>query len=132
MSPSDRPAPESRPIEPEPAASAADGSPSPPGRRGVPVIIKAVTAVLLVTGMGAAVWFLGRRAWNDYRDYRDSWLAAEDSAPVGYIGANYRRSYHDKPVVFRHQEQGRTKLWAAKQEDGQPEFWDVTDADIVV
>src|SRR5262249_44481601 len=104
----------------------------PPSRPRVPAMLKAITTALLVAAIGVAVWFLGRRVWDEYRDYQDSWREAEDAAPVGYIGANYRRSYHDRPAVFLHQEQGRMKLWAGKKEDGQPEFWDVTDADIVV
>src|SRR5690348_1390062 len=116
MSPSDSPVPETKPIAPDPAASAPAGSSSPPPpRRGILVVFKAATTALLVVAIGAALWFLGRRAWDEYRDYQDSWRAAEDAAPVGFLGANYRRSYHDRPAVFLHQEQGRTKLWAAKK-----------------
>jgi hypothetical protein len=95
-------------------------------------VLKAVTTALLAAAIGVVAWLLLWRAWTEYRDYRDSWREAEDAAPVGYIGTNFRRSYHYKPAVFLHQEQGRTQLWAARKDDGQPEFWDVTDADIVV
>jgi len=133
MSPSESPTPEPKSIAPEFAASDPGESPSPPPPpRGIRVVLRVMTTALVVGALAALVWFVGRRAWNEYRDYQEASRAAEDAAPVGYIGVNYRRSYHYKPARFLLEEQGRTKLWASKKEDGQPEFWDVTDADIVV
>jgi hypothetical protein len=93
------------------------------------------TAALLAVAaaVAAGVWFaVGRKLWSEYRTLQDQVRAAEDSAPVGYIGLNYRRSYNDRPAVFHAEEGGRKLLFAAKGEGPTPDYYDVTDADIDV
>ena len=48
------------------------------------------------------------------------------------MGVSLRRTYNDKPPRFLDTSDGRKRLWAAKGPDGQPEFYDVTDAAFTV
>jgi hypothetical protein len=91
--------------------------------------------MLILAIVGPSAYVLGRfgtRLWAFYREYRETTQAAEDSAPVGYIGVHLRRSYNDRPARFLHEEDGRKLLWAAKGEDGRPRYYDVTGAAIRV
>lgn len=113
---------------PSPSASTTEATTSPKSW----TLPRAGKAIGFLVVLGAALWYFGPMAWEEIRDYQETLRSAEDTVPIGYLGTNYRRSYHDKPAQFHHQEGGRKLLWAAKKEDGQPEFYDVTDADIPV
>jgi hypothetical protein len=87
--------------------------------------------LLILAIAGPSAYFLSRfgtKLWGYYRDYRESTQAAEDSAPVGYLGVHLRKSYNDRPARFLHEAGGRKLLWAAKGEDGRPRYYDVTGA----
>ena len=113
----------------EPATSATPKPAESPrgGRRAS--IARLAIYLGLVAAIGAAVWFAyGRKIWSDYQDLRREVVASEDSAPVGYIGLNYRRSYNDRPLNFESRKDGRTLLFAAKGADGTTDYYDVTDS----
>jgi hypothetical protein len=74
------------------------------------------------------LWWFGRPLWEAYRGYREISQEAESTVPIGYVGVSLRRTYFDKPIRFFDTSTGRKRLWAAKGADGQPEFYDVTDA----
>jgi hypothetical protein len=87
----------------------------------------------VVAGGLAGLWFIvGRRFWSEYQNLRTETRATEASAPVGYVGLHYRRSYNDRPLVFHAEKDGRKLLFAAKGEGPTPEYYDVTEADIDV
>jgi hypothetical protein len=87
----------------------------------------------LGTALGVGLlWWVGRGAWSAFWEYREANQAAEETAPIGYIGVSLRRTYHDKPLRFFDTTGGRKRLWAAKGPDGQPGFYDVTDAAFAV
>jgi hypothetical protein len=106
------------------------GGPSPAPRRGIPTPAKLLIGAALVAAAGAAFWnYHGYKIWEEYKVLRTEIRASEDSAPVGYVGLNYRRSYNDRPVVFQTEKDGRKLLFAAKLEDGTVDHYDVTEAD---
>lgn len=112
-------------------SQAADAT-TPTPRRGRRALLRGVIALVIVV---PALWILGqagRRFYADFQDYRDIQREAEDTAPIGYVGVSLRRSYHDRPAQFLSEKEGRKLLWAAKGEDGQPESYDVTEADFAV
>jgi hypothetical protein len=83
----------------------------------------------IVGALGAGLlWWVGRGVWSTYQEYQSAYQEADEAAPIGYVGVSLRKSYHDKPVRFFETSGGRKRLWAAKGPDGQPEFYDVTDA----
>src|SRR5262249_25806081 len=84
-------------------------------------------AFCLILGAGL-LWWVGRGAWSAYWEYQEANQAAEEAAPIGYVGVSLRRTYYDKPPRFFDKSEGRKRLWAAKGADGLPEFYDVTDA----
>ena len=74
---------------------------------------------------------IGRNLASQYQSYWEARQAAEDNAPIGYLGLNPRRSYNDRAVVFLSENEGRTTLFAAKRGGGEPdEVYDVTEASI--
>lgn len=92
-------------------------------------IVLTVLGVALATGL---VWqAVGRDMANQFGRWREESRAAEDNAPVGYLGLNYRRSYNDRAPVFFTKKDGRTTLFAAKRGGGEPDdVYDVTDASV--
>ena len=109
---------------PEPTAPESTGRPSTPRR-----ILTFVVFTALAVGL---LWWLGHGTWSAYQEYRQASQGAEESAPVGYVGVSLRRTYNDKPPRFIDATGGRKRLWAARGADGQPEFYDVTDAAFAV
>src|SRR5436305_104858 len=92
-----------------------------------------VALYLFVLGLSAVILTpAARRFYAGYQAYRESQREAEDSVPIGYVGVSLRRSYHDRPTKFLTEREGRKLLWAAKGADGQPEYYDVTDAEFPV
>ncbi len=89
-------------------------------------------AVFLVFVVGVLWIAIGQRLWDEFQEYQARLQEAEDSAPVGYIGLHYRRTYNDRPAVFHSEKDGRKQLWASVGGDDGPEFYDVTDADFPV
>jgi hypothetical protein len=86
-------------------------------------------AYAIVGALGTGLfWWVGRGVWSAYQEYRSASEVANDGAPIGYVGVSLRKSYHDKPVRFLDTSGGHRRLWAAKGPDGQPEFYDVTEA----
>jgi hypothetical protein len=81
----------------------------------------------IALGIGL-LWWLGRGTWSAYQEYRAASQEAEEAAPIGYVGVSLRKTYNDKPPQFLETRGGRKRLWAARGADGQPEFYDVTDA----
>jgi hypothetical protein len=86
---------------------------------------------MLAIALGLLGWF-GRPLWSTFFDYRQISQEAEGSAPVGYVGVNLRRTYYDKPTRFLDASAGHKRLWAAKGADGNPEYYDVTEASFEV
>jgi hypothetical protein len=86
-------------------------------------------AVFLALGAALLVAY-GPRLWRGFQDYRLAREAADNTTPIGYPGVFLRRTYNDKPAQFLTEKDGRRLLWAAKGDDGQPIFYDVTDAAI--
>jgi len=85
---------------------------------------------IVVIAAGAGLWFgVGRTLWAEYQKLQTESKASEDTAPVGYVGLNYRRSYNDRPLHFHNVVDGRKTLFAAKGEGGAIEVYDVTEAD---
>jgi hypothetical protein len=101
-------------------------------RRASRLAVRLITVALFLGIAAAILAGYGRRVWRAFGEYRIAQEAADDMAPVGYVGVHLRKSYNDKPARFLHEEDGRKLLWAAKGEDGKPIFYDVTDALIVV
>jgi hypothetical protein len=98
-----------------------------------PSILRRIVTCALGIALGIGLlWWLGRGTWSAYQEYRQASQEAEEGAPVGYVGVSLRRTYNDKPPRFIDTTGGRKRLWAAKGADGQPEFYDVTDAAFVV
>jgi hypothetical protein len=98
-----------------------------------PSILRRIATYALAIALGIGLlWWLGRGTWSAYQEYRQASREAEEGAPVGYVGVSLRRTYNDKPPRFIDMNGGRKRLWAAKGADGQPEFYDVTDAAFVV
>jgi hypothetical protein len=122
------------PAEPSPAAPDPSPSPSPlttSSRRHVRGLRRITLFALVIAAGGAILWVLvGKRLWSEYQILRRETRATEDSAPVGYIGLHYRRSYNDRPLVFHAEKDGRKLLFAARGEGPTPEYYDVTEADI--
>jgi hypothetical protein len=92
---------------------------------------------IVTYALGAALsvgilWWVGRGTWSAYQEYRLASREAEEGVPVGYVGVSLRRTYNDKPPRFFDTTGSRKRLWAAKGVDGQPEFYDVTDAAFAV
>ena len=86
-----------------------------------------------VAGLAVGVvWYMvGRDLVTQYSGWREESRAAEDNAPIGYLGLNLRRSYNDRAVVFLAKKDGRTTLFAAKNGGGEPDdVYDVTEASI--
>lgn len=106
-------------------------TPSPPRRPARKVLKYAILSAVAVATLAAGWMLLGARAWEDYKVMRDAQREAEDSAPVGYLGANYRRSYNNRPIKFGENRDGRRLLIAAMGDNGRPtDFYDVTDTDL--
>src|SRR3954470_15066487 len=102
-------------------------SPSPASHPGRKALRYVVLLVAVVTALGAGWKMVGSRAWDDFKVMREAQREAEDSAPVGYLGANYRRSYNNRPVKFGVERDGRVLLIATMGDDGRPtDFYDVT------
>jgi hypothetical protein len=98
-----------------------------------PSILRRIVTIGLGTALAVGLlWWLGRGTWSAYQEYRLASQGAEESAPVGYVGVSLRRTYNDKPPRFFDTAGGRKRLWAAKGADGQPEFYDVSDAAFAV
>lgn len=89
-----------------------------------------VSATLATCAMGVALlWYLsGRHLWSEYQKWRVEVQATEDSVPIGYVGANYRRSYNDRAANFHFEKDGKKLLWAAGGAGQTREFYDVTEA----
>jgi hypothetical protein len=98
-------------------------------RRARPAL-KALGFAAMTAVAALLIWQVyGRKLWVDYQSWRKEYDTFEDTVPVGYLGANYRRTYNDRAPVFHFAKDGRKTLWAAKGEAGQPpQFYDVTDA----
>jgi hypothetical protein len=92
---------------------------------------RALRYALGLIATALSLW-LGWMALSAFLDYQNLQGAAEDAAPVGYIGTNFRRTYHNKATRFIYEEDGLKRLWAAWDEAGKPEFYDVDEADFVV
>jgi hypothetical protein len=103
-----------------------------PPRRRSRLVVNLIAAALMLGVAAAVLGGYGPRIWQAFREYRIAQEAADEQAPVGYVGVHLRKSYNDKPARFLSVEDGRTLLWAAKGEDGKPIFYDVTDAMIRV
>jgi hypothetical protein len=101
-------------------------------RRPSRLVVKLIAAAVILAIAATILGGYGRRIWQEFRAYRIAQEAADDAAPVGYVGVHLRKSYNDKPARFLTEEHGRTLLWAAKGEDDKPIFYDVTDATIRV
>ena len=121
---------------PDPSAGANPiaAPPSSPTRFGgrVPPFVRRVVLPLAVLAVVAAgLWaIVGKTLWSEYQSLRRENRATDASAPVGYIGLHYRRSYNDRPVVFHVDKDGRRLLFAAKGEGPEPDYYDVTEAAI--
>src|SRR5262245_34426527 len=104
--------------------------PSSPPRRVVRIGLRVTTALLLVVAGWVMVNF-GARLWSESQTFTTSRREAGDTAPIGYIGTAFRRTYYNRPAQFLHQEDGRTYLFALRDED-ETEYYDVTDAEMNV
>lgn len=89
-------------------------------------------AICIVGFAVGAVWYMvGSDLATQYSRWREESRAAEDNAPIGYLGLNLRRSYNDRAVVFLVKSDGRTTLFAAKKGGGEPDdVYDVTESSI--
>jgi hypothetical protein len=104
-------------------------APSPAAHGGRPAwrVIRALAVAAALGFVGYGMWVLvGEKTWSEYQAWREQARATEDSAPVGYVGLNYRRAYNDRPAVFNAEKDGRALLFAAKGEGSEPEYYDVT------
>jgi hypothetical protein len=120
------------PAEPSPAAPLPAGT-TPSGQRAGTGLRRIVVFALVIAAGAVGLWAtLGKRLWSEYQTLRRETRATEDSAPVGYLGLHYRRSYNDRPLVFHAEKDGRKLLFAARGEGPTPEYYDVTEADIDV
>lgn len=105
--------------------------PAPPPRGVARTILRIGPPLVLVAIAVGLAWRYGGRMWTEYRDYREAQREAEDSAPIGYIGTAFRRSYNYRPAEFLREENGRKYLFAII-DDGKTEYYDVTDAEMNV
>ncbi len=89
---------------------------------------------VLITGGGVAIslllfWlFVGDELWSQMQEYQAEQQAVDSSAPVGYIGLNYRKEYNSRPPQFHFEEGEKKLLWASIGDGETPEFYDVTEA----
>ena len=90
----------------------------------------AKSVAVLATLIGGSWILIGERTWRDIRELRAAELAAEESAPIGYVGLYFRKNYAARPSKFLFEESGKTLLFAALGEDpgDLPSFYDVTNA----
>ncbi|SIO67510.1 Protein of unknown function [Singulisphaera sp. GP187] len=90
-----------------------------------------VTIGIVGFALGVVWQMVVRDLVSSYLNLRKESQAAEDNAPIGYVGLNLRRSYNDRAAVFLSKKDGRTQLFAAKKGGGEPdEVYDVTEASI--
>jgi len=111
-------------------SNASEGPANPTPRRRSILGRVATYAFGLALG-GVVLWWVGRGVWTTYQEYREASQGAED-APIGYVGVSLRKTYNNKPPRFFDSSGARKRLWAAKGPDGQPEFYDVSDAAVAV
>jgi hypothetical protein len=76
--------------------------------------VKLIAAVVILGMAAPFVGTYGRRIWQAFRDYRAAQEAADDLAPVGYVGVHLRKTYNDTPARFLSVDNGRMLLWAAR------------------
>jgi hypothetical protein len=120
------------PAEPSPATPVPPGTTPSHQRDGRSLRRIIVFALVIGAGAGLLWVIVGNRLWSEYQILRRETRATADSAPVGYVGLHYRRSYNDRPLVFHAEKDGRKLLFAAKGEGTTPEYYDVTEADMDV
>ncbi len=119
----------STPNDPETPHPETPQASKPPKKR-ITFLIRAIIVVVVLIGVGLLFWNIaGKQLYQDLQEYRDELSASEDSAPVGYIGLHYRKSYNNRAPRFLYEEEGRSLLWASTGDGETPEFYDVTDAE---
>lgn len=115
-----------QPAEPTPTPPHAT-PPAPP--RSSSLLRRSVIALVVIGLGGFLFWKLvGADLYEQIKEYQ---LAVEDrdlSAPVGYLGLNYRKEYNSRPPQFHFEEDGKKLLFASIGDGETPEFYDVTEA----
>ncbi|RUL89073.1 DUF3179 domain-containing (seleno)protein [Tautonia sociabilis] len=112
---------------PPPSSPCPTPPPSPPA--GSRRLVRVLIAVAVVGIGGALLWTLvGEELYEQVQEYRLAMEDLDQSAPVGYLGLNYRKEYNARPAQFHHEQDGRKLLWASVGDGTTPEFYDVTDA----
>ncbi|WP_152052027.1 DUF3179 domain-containing (seleno)protein [Tautonia marina] len=115
-----------QPVEPTPTPPPA----TPPAPSRSSSLLRRSVIGLAVIGLGGFLFWklVGADLYEQVKEYQ---LAVEDrdlSAPVGYLGLNYRKEYNSRPPQFHFEEDGKKLLFASIGDGETPEFYDVTDA----
>lgn len=93
-------------------------------------IVIAVMVLVVLVSLGPTLWRSIKDYYENYQAYQRELRAAEDAAPIGFVGINLRKSYNDRPINFVEVRNGRKRLWAAKAEDtGEVIYHDLENAD---
>ncbi|WP_435007738.1 DUF3179 domain-containing (seleno)protein [Tundrisphaera lichenicola] len=104
--------------------------PTPAERRGLSTPMKLAITLGVIAISGGLVWNVyGYKIWEEFKVWRTELAKSEDSAPVGYLGLNFRRTYNDRPLAFLNERDGKKLLFAAKLEGGEVATYDITEAD---
>ncbi|WP_169980008.1 DUF3179 domain-containing (seleno)protein [Tautonia rosea] len=118
-----------QPVDPTPPTPPAEPPKTPKPPRSSSWLSRVLIA-LIVLGLGGFLFWklVGADLYEQVKEYQ---LAVEDrdlSAPVGYLGLNYRKEYNSRPPQFHFEEDGKKLLWASIGDGETPDFYDVTEA----
>ncbi|QDV32531.1 DUF3179 domain-containing (seleno)protein [Tautonia plasticadhaerens] len=114
----------------DPNAKASENpSPKPPEKKSSTVVRVAVTVGVLGVGLLLLWTLVGEELYEQVQEYRAAVVDLDESAPVGYLGLNYRKEYNARPPRFHFEEDGKKLLWASIGDGETPDYYDVTEAE---
>jgi hypothetical protein len=121
------------PHDPNPKARE-NPSPTPapdakPAAKSSPLLRVLITVGVMAVGLLLLWTLVGEELYDQVKEYREAMEGVNESAPVGYIGLNYRKEYNSRPPQFHFEEEGKKLLWASIGDGETPDYYDVTEAE---